>query len=135
MSELWHSPIRSRLFSSRWNVADERDATGKWLVRFPLGDPDGVEDAIWEATARGRFAAFKMSAARLDEILGCHMICVYCESSREDVVRQALETLREIGITGPLHYKTDRATAEGRDDHLWSSDDFEGITPEGLGKP
>jgi len=122
---MWQSTIRSRPFMSRVNVPDERDATGKWLVPVPFGDPHGIRDTIWEAVARGRFPAFKVSDKKLDEILGHHLICVYCESSGESSVREALAMLRRIGVEGPLTYKTDVATTQGSDRILWTSEGLE----------
>jgi len=122
---MWEPTIRSGYFHSRVKVADERDATGKWLVPVEFGDPDGVWERIQIATASRRFVAVKRSAPRLDDILGHHLVCVYSESSREEDVRSVLGRLREIGVKGSLTYKTDLATVEGRDDKLWTSEQIE----------
>ena len=122
---MWKNGISKSGFSSRTWVDDEVKCTGKWLVTFPLGDPDGLWDRLAEAAKRGDLTATKMSGPRLDAIVGHHIACVYCVSSQRDVVEQTLRTLRELGVEGPLHYKSDKATVEGREEYLWTAEQIE----------
>lgn len=78
-----------------------------------------------KAACGGDIAATKMSGPRLDSIVGHHLACVYCRMSDEASVGEALAVLRDLGVEGPLCYKADKATAEGREEHLWTSDQFE----------
>lgn len=109
--------------SNSWS--DEPYGTGKWLVEIPLGDPDEIWERIVMAACDGRVAATKISSEKLDEILGHHMVCVYCRLSDKESVGETLRVLRELGVQGSLFYKSDRATHAGVDDHLWHSDGIE----------
>lgn len=121
---LWHSTVSATGFSSTIG-RDDVSSSGKWLVPIELGDPETVWGAIGAAVLREEFVAAKHSARHLDAKLGHHLVCVYCADSSRETVERALAGLRSIGISGPLNYKSDRATERGRDEHLWSSDDFE----------
>jgi hypothetical protein len=76
---MWEPEIRSGFFYSRYDVDDERNSTGKWLVPVEFGDPDEIRERIQVATASRKFIAVKISSWRLDEILGHHLVCVYSE--------------------------------------------------------
>lgn len=122
---MWNYVISQSQFASSRNVAEEEMSTGKWLVPVPLGDPDDIWETICVAAASGVLVGAKISSGRLDRILGHHLVCVYCPESSEATVRATLEQLRTMGVTGPLEYKTDKATYERREDRLWSSGSLE----------
>ena len=76
---MWEPEIRSGFFYSRYDVDDERNSMGKWLVPVEFGDPDKIWELIQVATASRKFIPVKISSWRLDEILGHHLVCVYSE--------------------------------------------------------
>lgn len=122
---MWQPVVsQSRFISRTFRVTDE-EATGKWLVPADLGDPDLVWESIAVAAASGRIPGAKISSSHLDRILGHHLICVYCERSDRESVSDLLGLLRDMGISGPLRYKTCKATVERREEFLWMSSDFE----------
>lgn len=123
---MWSYVISNNSFVSRYSSPDETLSTGKWVVNFPLNDPDDLWDRLVTAASFGRIAAVKRSSERLDKIAGHHIACVYCRSSDEETVKRTLALLREIGVSGPLRYKSDKATVEGRDEYLYESDILEG---------
>lgn len=123
---MWHHVISKDLFLSRFTPEDETLGTGKWVVTFPLGDPDDLWERLVKAACAGDLDATKRSSARLDAIAGHHIACVYCRSSDEETVKRTLALLREIGVSGPLRYKSDKATVERRDEYLYESDLLEG---------
>lgn len=94
---------------------------------MPISLPDIAHlwEEIEDAACEGRVAAVKKSTKELSRKLGHDLACVYCRASDSDTVGETLAILREIGVTGPLQYKSDRATFEWREQYLWSSDDFE----------
>lgn len=100
-------------------------STGKWLVPISLEDHE-TWDRIISAIHRGRLVAAKLSSPILAHKLGHSLACIYCEASDMETARGALAVLRDIGIEGPLTYKSDSATARGTDEKLWTSMDFEG---------
>lgn len=115
----------SEPFNSKFAVSTEEESSGKWLVPIPFDDLDEIWDAIIKAVGRHEFVAVKKSAKPLDNILGHHLVCVYSTGSTRAEVEVVLQRLRAIGVKGPLTYKTDKATASGRDDKLWTSEDIE----------
>lgn len=122
---MWHHVISKGRFTSRISPNGDEMGTGKWIVPFPLGDPDELWERLVKAACGGDIAATKMSAPRLDAILGHHLACVYCRMSDEASVGETLAVLRDLGVEGPLRYKADKATVEGREEYLWTSDQFE----------
>lgn len=129
---MWQHVISQRPFSSHVSAPEETFCTGKWVVTFPLDDPDDLWERIVKAAVRGEVDATKMSAPRLDAIAGHHIACVYCRYSDPESVGKTLRVLRELGVEGPLSYKSDKATVEGRDEYLWTSEQIEGLTSDGL---
>lgn len=121
---LWHQTINFTGFHSLVLDTDET-STGKWLVPIPIPDIGLVWEEIEDAACEGRVAAVKKSTDHLARKLGHHLACVYCVASDAETVAETLRLLREIGVEGPLQYKTDRATFEWREKYLWASDDFE----------
>lgn len=126
---MWHHVISKEQFLSRFSPKGETLGTGKWVVNFPLGDPDDLWDRLVTAASFGRIAAVKRSSERLDKIAGHHIACVYCCSADEETVKRTLALLRDIGVSGPLRYKSDKATVEGRDEYLYES----GLLEDGPG--
>lgn len=122
---MWQHVISYKPFVSRYAGREEAACTGKWLVTFPLRDPDDLWEHIVKAATHGDIIATKCSGPRLDAILGHHLACVYCPASDEATVAQTLAVLRDLGVSGPLNYKTDLATVEGREDYLWTSEQIE----------
>lgn len=123
---MWEHVISRNGFVSYHASPDEALCSGKWLVPLPSGDPDDLWDRLVAAAVRGDLDAAKCSSARLEAILGYQLACVYCRFSDEAYVAKTLQALRCLGVAGPLNYKSDRATVEGRDEHLWTSDEIEG---------
>jgi hypothetical protein len=125
--DMWN-PLVGRFVS----VVGPNDETGsgKWLVPVPFGDPDGLWVRISAAASEGVLPGAKLSSLRLDGILGHHLVCAYCPLSNREAVAVVLATLRGLGATGDLEYKSDRATLLGRDEKLWHSADIE--TPKPL---
>ncbi|KQT04078.1 putative phosphothreonine lyase domain-containg protein [Rhizobium sp. Leaf386] len=124
---MWHAAISKSGFTSHAFCDDDKSASGKWLVPVALGDPEGIWRILADAAAQGELAAVKISSARLDVKLGHHLVCAYCETSQENDVRDALTKLRNLGVSGELRYKSDRATLQGRDEYLWHSTELEFI--------
>jgi hypothetical protein len=122
---MWHSLIQSAPFRSNFAVLTDEEASGKWLVPIPFDDPKQTWDTIVEAVARGELLAVKKSGPSLDRIVGHHIVCVYSTLSTQEKAREVLTVLRRIGVEGDLFYKSDRATAMGNDDKLWTSFDIE----------
>ncbi|NTF17922.1 DUF1917 domain-containing protein [Agrobacterium rubi] len=122
---MWNPLVSQSRFASRSRQVTDEESTGKWLVPADLGDPDLVWERIVMAAASGKLPGAKISSVHLDRILGHHLICVYCERSDTDSVEKLLTALRAMGIEGHLRYKTCKATAEGREEFLWVSADFE----------
>lgn len=131
---MWHYLISKDLFLSRFTPEDETLGTGKWVVTFPLGDPDDLWERLVKAACAGDLDATKRSSARLDEIAGHHIACVYCRTSDAAYVGRTLEALRGLGVSGPLRYKSDQATRDGRDAYLWESEQIE-AAPEAADRP
>ncbi|KQT95437.1 MULTISPECIES: putative phosphothreonine lyase domain-containg protein [Rhizobium] len=124
---MWHAAISKSGFTSQIGGDDDILASGKWLVPIALGDPEGIWRKLAEAAAHGDLAAVKISSARLDVKLGHHLVCAYCKTSQENDVNETLTKLRNLGATGDLRYKSDRATLQGRDEYLWHSTELESI--------
>ena len=122
---MWQPVYRQSGFASRSEVTEETESTGKWLVPIALDDLDGLWERIVVAAASGELPAAKLSSPLLDAILGHHLACVYSPDSSREEAASVLGKLRSLGVTGPLSYKTDLATTQGRDDKLWVSIDVE----------
>ncbi len=122
---MWHHVISKDQFKSRISPESDEMGTGKWIVPFPLGDPDDLWERLVKAACHGDIVATKMSSSRLDAIVGHHLACVYCGMSDEASVGQTLTVLQDLGVEGPLRYKADKATVEGREEYLWTSDQIE----------
>ncbi|NTI03175.1 DUF1917 domain-containing protein [Agrobacterium rhizogenes] len=122
----WHSTISKHGFRSNILGSDEA-STGKWLVSIPNPDIGLTWEDIEGAVVEGRLLAVKKSTATLRKKLGHDLVCIYCSASDVDTVVETLRVLREIGVDGDLRYKSDRATFDGREEYLWSSNDFEGL--------
>ncbi|WP_105429467.1 putative phosphothreonine lyase domain-containg protein [Neorhizobium sp. T6_25] len=121
---LWFPTLSRNDFRSV--IADsDQQSTGKWLVPIFVPDIGRVWEELEDAAVEGRLLAAKKSTPHLRKQIGHELVCVYCRSSDVDAVTETLAVLREIGITDELLYKSDRATADGRDEYLYSSDDFE----------
>jgi hypothetical protein len=93
----------------------------------PFGETETIWEPIEDAAIRGDVAGAKLSSRHLDRILGHHLACVYCTSSDRKSVVELLRKLRDLGVDGPLKYKTCRATIERREEFLWISDEIEGF--------
>lgn len=122
---MWQHVISSKLFVSDLSGKDDVSCSGKWIVEFPLDDPDEVWERLVHAACDGLIDATKRSSPRLDAIVGHHLACVYCRSSDPEYAARTLAVLREMGIEGPLRYKSDLATVQGREEYLWVSEEIE----------
>ncbi|MCZ7890405.1 DUF1917 domain-containing protein [Agrobacterium salinitolerans] len=111
-------------FHSSIRDSDEA-STGKWIVTIKLPDVGKVWEEIEDAAVDGRLTAVKKSTLQIRQKIGHDLVCVYCAASDEETVAECLGVLRDIGVDGDLFYKSDRATDENRDDHLYRSSDFE----------
>lgn len=114
--------IPSTVDFTPWLLADphvkdpaKQVATGKWLVFAKRENIDKWWDLIRVETQEGRLGIeAKVSTAmpspysnNPDE----HVICVYTSNhdDEQDVMR-VRESLRKLGVTWPISYKTDAAT-------------------------
>ena len=122
---MWNKCIGT--FVSSIGKTDE-ESTGKWLVPILFDD-----DQTWEKIKENieiikntrEFSAYdikfkKISGAmissfELNNILGHHLVCVFTYPHN---IWDTLNILRDIGITGELKYKSDKATMEDRDEYL-----------------
>ncbi len=123
---LWYPTLSKSGFRSI--IADTDEASsGKWLM--PVGVPDiaGIWEEIEDAAVGGRLLAAKKSTQMLRRKIGHDLVCVYCSASDAETVGETLAVLREIGLTDELRYKSDRATFDGREEYLWSSNDIENL--------
>lgn len=90
--------------------------TGKWIIFPSTKEVDKVWSKIKKATEAGKlgFASkvSTMAPTRYDPNFKC--ICVYTKDYRdkEDVLK-VRESLRKLGFTNVLPYKTDEATKKG----------------------
>ncbi|MGO4569045.1 putative phosphothreonine lyase domain-containing protein [Rhizobium sp. 2YAF20] len=123
---LWYPTLSKSSFRSII-TDDDTTSTGKWLAQVQAPDIGLIWEALEDAAVEGRLLAVKKSTRELRRQLGHDLICVYCAASDEETVSETLTTLREIGVDGELCYKSDKATFDGRDEYLWSSEDFEGL--------
>ena len=106
-----------------WEYADAPDApnvpiprSGKWLLFASSAYHDEVWSKIKDATEAGRlgYAAKTTSRSRPDyRVLKSMVTCVLTYDFEDrDNVRRVLATLRELGFTQRLAYKTDADTAD-----------------------
>ena len=92
---------------------------GKWLLFVDREDVDEAWKSIARAVKAGILgSSAKVSTARTNphgDHPRQHVICVYTYDSddKEDVMR-VRESLRELGFTAPIAYKTDEATRQGK---------------------
>jgi hypothetical protein len=123
---LWYPTISRTGFRSEVLDSDHA-STGKWVVPIPVPDIGLLWEDLEDAAVEGRLLGVKKSTHELVKKIGRNLACVYCATSDEATVAETLRTLREIGVDGELRYKSDQATADGRDEYLWSSADFERV--------
>lgn len=128
---LWHPTLSTTGFRSRILETDEL-STGKWMVPIPIPDIGKLWEEIEDAACEGKLLAVKKSTDILGKKLGHNLVCVYCERSDADTVREVLTVLRELGVEGELQYKSDRSTFEFRNDYLWSSSEMENLSLSSL---
>ncbi|OAE45434.1 putative phosphothreonine lyase domain-containg protein [Agrobacterium tumefaciens] len=121
---LWHPTLSKTDFRSGVRDSDEA-STGKWIVTIKLPDIGKVWEEIEDAAVEGRLAAVKKSTLLMRQKIGHDLVCIYCARSDQETVADCLAVLRDLGVEGDLFYKSDRATDENRDDHLYRSSDFE----------
>ncbi len=94
------------------------EGSGKWMVFVPRDKVDSMWHIIAEAVRQGRLGrSAKVATARPNRNAinpNEHVICVYTYNHEdvEDVMR-IRATLRELGITWKIPYKTDSATRAG----------------------
>src|SRR3972149_10781392 len=96
---------------------------GKWLIFVSRDNVDGVWHKIKDATEKGLLGIrSKVSTIRQSSAYGensggkerGHVICVYSKDFRDkDNVKDILNELRNIGITGRLYYKPNNMTYAG----------------------
>jgi hypothetical protein len=91
---------------------------GKWMVFADEGDVDALWATIRGAVERGELGiSAKVGTARQRQTspYGQHVICVYTADYRDrDDRRRARDTLRSLGVTWKIGYKTDQATRAGQ---------------------
>lgn len=90
---------------------------GKFLIFEDASEIDEVWEKIKGATEDGRLGgSSKVSTTYPNEYdVSRWVICVYCHVSRDEEEKQRIrEELRELGIKGPLRYKTDEETSHER---------------------
>lgn len=95
------------------------DRGGKWLLFVERGEVDEAWKSITRALKVGMLGSHaKVSTARPNPHGNNprqHVICVYTyDSDDEDDVMRVRESLRELGFTAPIPYKTDEATLQGK---------------------
>lgn len=93
--------------------------SGKWLIFVPKIYIDQVWKTIKSSIERGELGnSAKISTAKPNPNAkdpGKGVICVYTYDSDDLTdVRRIRQRLRELGITGKIPYKEDRATLEGK---------------------
>ena len=94
--------------------------SGKWLIFTPFNKLDEKWSVIACETEAGRLGiSAKATTAKPNGLAKnsfTKVICVYTyDSSDKDDVFRVREGLRKLGFIKKLSYKTDHATAEGRD--------------------
>lgn len=95
------------------------EGSGKWMVFVPREQIDNVWLIIAEAIRQGKLGnSAKVSTARPNPNStnqNDHVICVYTYDYRDlEDVKRIRSTLRELGITWKIPYKTDAATYAGQ---------------------
>jgi hypothetical protein len=109
--------LRAYAIQSRYPAPTAR--SGKWLLFVPKSEVDKAWRKVRAALDQGKLGSCaKVSTARpnpLSPNLSRHVICVYTYDSEDTAdAERVLASLREIGFTGNIPYKTDEATAQGR---------------------
>ncbi len=116
------SQIRDKYWVSataRKNRVPSAERSGKWLIFVPLDELDDAWAKIKQATQEGLLGNSCKAATGLSNPNAIDpntkVICIYTydAADREDVLR-VRQALRDLGFTGPIPYKTDQATREGR---------------------
>ncbi|MGA2139018.1 MAG: putative phosphothreonine lyase domain-containing protein [Verrucomicrobiia bacterium] len=109
------------LFAERklGSYPEHTDRGGKWLIFVPSDAVDEVWQKIKRAVEEGKLGnTAKVSTAKPNPNSADssrHVICVYtCDASDEADVRQIRLSLRDLGITSKIPYKTDDATLQGK---------------------
>ncbi|MGX9991638.1 hypothetical protein ACS4RR_021145 [Rhizobium sp. Z1P35] len=126
---LWHPTLSTFRFKSK--ILDTNEASsGKWLVPIQIPDVGLIWEDIEDAALAGRLLAVKKSTDVLARKIGHHLVCVYCATSDEACVGETLKVLRDLGVDGDLRYKSDKATFESKDQNLYSSREFEDLSPK-----
>ncbi|MEA2586491.1 MAG: hypothetical protein QOF33_4576 [Thermomicrobiales bacterium] len=91
---------------------------GKWMVFADEGAVDALWAVIRDAVERGELSfSAKVGTVlqRRDSQYGQHVICVYTADHRDETERRRVrESLRSLGVTWTIGYKTDQATRDGR---------------------
>ncbi len=95
------------------------DRGGKWLIFVPRDSVDEVWHKIKLAIEQGKLGSkAKVSTAKPNPNStnsSKHVVCVYTyDAFDEGDVRQIRASLRDLGITNKIPYKTDDATLRGR---------------------
>ncbi|MGA2602654.1 MAG: putative phosphothreonine lyase domain-containing protein [Verrucomicrobiia bacterium] len=109
------------LFAKRklGSYPEHTDRGGKWLIFVPSDAVDEVWQKIKLAVEEGKLgSAAKVSTAKPNPNStdsSKHVICVYTyDATDETDVRQIRSSLRDLGITSKIPYKTDDATLRGK---------------------
>lgn len=92
---------------------------GKWLLFVNREDVDEAWKSVTRALGAGMLgSSAKVSTARPNphgDNPRQHIICVYTyDSDDHDDVMRVRASLRELGFTAPIPYKTDEATLQGK---------------------
>jgi len=106
-----------------------KDSVGKWLVFASPAKVDDLWAKIYDGIERDGLdqnsLAAKVSTA-VSVQKGSHVICIYTPDFRDKLqAASCLLSLRRLGISGVLSYKTDSQTHAGLKASIYSSKDFE----------
>ena len=98
---------------------EHTDRGGKWLIFVPSGAVDGVWQKVKRAVEEGKLgSAAKVSTAKPNPNStdsSRHVICVYTYDADDEAdIRQIRSSLRQLGVTNKISYKTDDATFQGK---------------------
>jgi hypothetical protein len=109
------------LFAERkvGSYPEHTERGGKWLIFVPTDAVDRVWHAIKQAIEQGKLgSSAKVSTAKPNPNStdsSRHVICVYTYDALDEAdVRQIRSSLRDLGITSKIPYKTDDATIRGK---------------------
>lgn len=111
----------SWLFAERRvnSYPEHTDRGGKWLIFVPSDIVDEVWQKIKRAVEEGKLGSTaKVSTAKPNPISpdsSRHVICVYTYDADDEAdIQQIRSSLRQLGVTNKIPYKTDDATFQGK---------------------